>query len=149
MPIPKVCNVGTPVILPATFGGSPRAMHQSYLDAMALVGRFGRPDYFLTMTANPEWDEIKNNLRPGETAANRPDLVARVFHSKLQLFLRCITKDNFLGKAVAFSWVVEFQKRGLPHARILLIVAEADKPRSPAQVDAYVSAEIPDPVTQP
>ena len=116
---------------------------------MALVARFGKPDYFITMTANPNWKEITRNLRPGESAANRPDLVARVFHAKLQLLLRCISKDNYLGKAVAFTWVVEFQKRGLPHAHILLIVAEADKPRTPADLDRFVSAEIPDPVTQP
>ena len=42
VPIPKNTtrdkrSVGAPVILPASFGGSPRALHQSYLDAMALV----------------------------------------------------------------------------------------------------------------
>ena len=44
IPCPKTrsgpAKVGTPVILPATFGGSPRALHQSYLDAMALVARW-------------------------------------------------------------------------------------------------------------
>ena len=153
VPCPKarrdIVQVGTPVILPATFGGSPRALHQSYLDALALVARFGRPDYFLTMTANPNWKEIQANLRPGETAANRPDLVARVFHAKLKKLLRCITKESFFGKAVAHTWVVEFQKRGLPHAHILLIVAEADKPKTAEDVDRFVSAEIPDPTTQP
>ena len=124
-------------------------MHQSYLDAMALVSRFGKPDYFVTMTANPNWPEVVKNLRPGETAANRPDLIARVFNAKLRSLLHDLTKQNVLGRAVAYTWVVEFQKRGLPHAHILLIVAEEDKPRTPSHVDSVVSAEIPDPILQP
>ena len=63
---------GKPIILPASFGGSPRSLHQSYLDSMAIVARFGKPDFFITMTANPNWAEITANLRPGETAADRP-----------------------------------------------------------------------------
>ncbi|KAL6742312.1 hypothetical protein Aduo_015474 [Ancylostoma duodenale] len=44
---------GQRVILPSSFQGSPRAMHQSYQDAMAIVARYGKPDYFLTFTCNP------------------------------------------------------------------------------------------------
>ena len=45
---------------------------------MALVAKFGRPDFFITVTANPNWMEVKKTLRAGEIAADRPDLVARV-----------------------------------------------------------------------
>ena len=148
IPCPKV-QVGVPIILPATFGGSPRALHQSYLDAMAIVARFGKPDYFITMTANPNWAEIQKNLRPGESAANRPDLVARVFQSKLKMLLSDLTKGTYLGRAVAHTWVVEFQKRGLPHAHILLIVADEFKPTTASDADRVVSAEIPNPDLQP
>eukprot|EP00662_Eupelagonemidae_sp_cell21_P028983 gene28983-37926_t len=51
-------------------------MMQNYYDAMAMVARLGKPDFFITFTANPDWPEIRDNLRPGETAADRPDLVA-------------------------------------------------------------------------
>ena len=101
------------------------------------------------MTANPNWKEITANLRPGETAADRPDLTARVFNAKLRHLLKLLTKDNFLGRAVGWTFVVEFQKRGLPHAHILLIVRTCDKPVTPEQIDALVSAEIPDPLEQP
>ena len=30
--------------------GSPRNMHQNYYDAMAIVARFGKPDYFITIS---------------------------------------------------------------------------------------------------
>ncbi|XP_066925068.1 uncharacterized protein [Clytia hemisphaerica] len=38
--------------------GSPRAMHQLYLDAMAVVSKHGKPDAFLTFTCNPRWREL-------------------------------------------------------------------------------------------
>ena len=137
--------VGTPVILPCTFGGSPRSLHQNYLDSMALIARFGKPDLFITATANPGWLEIQQNLRPGETAANRPELVARVFRAKLRRLLELLTKEHAFGRCVAYTYVIEFQKRGLPHAHILLILVEADKPTTPSQIDRLISAEIPDP----
>eukprot|EP00973_Karenia_brevis_P067263 9353054-Karenia_brevis.AAC.1 len=111
---------------------------------MAIVAKYGRPDFFLTITANPNWPEVSKNLRPGETAADRPDLVARAFRMKLRELLRDLTVKGVLGKAVAYTHVVEFQKRGLPHAHILLILREIDKPRTPADVDRLVSAEVPD-----
>jgi hypothetical protein len=46
-------------------------------------------------------------------------------------------------------WTIEFQKRGLPHAHILLTLAPEDKLRSPADYDTLISAEVPDPVAEP
>ncbi|XP_066934759.1 uncharacterized protein [Clytia hemisphaerica] len=46
-------NAGHVIVLPSTFSGSPRAMHQLYLDAMAVVSKHGKPDAFLTFTCNP------------------------------------------------------------------------------------------------
>lgn len=45
--------------------------------------------------------------------------------------------------------VIEFQKRGLPHAHMLVWLHPNDKPKSPAQIDKLVSAEIPDKDTDP
>nr|CDJ83292.1 uncharacterized protein LOC100903664 [Haemonchus contortus] len=46
------------IILPSSFPGSPRAMVQSYQDAMAIVAKYGKPDLFITFTCNPAWREI-------------------------------------------------------------------------------------------
>lgn len=46
-------------------------------------------------------------------------------------------------------YVVEFQKRGLPHAHILIWLDSASKLKWKVNVDNYVSAEIPDPLTDP
>ncbi len=118
-------------------------MHQCYLDAMALVARFGKPDFFLTMTANPTWQEIQSNLRPGEAAHNRPDLVSRVFRQKLRELMKDLLDDAVLGTVVAYTYVVEFQKHGLPHVHVLLVMDAKDKPRTAHDIDRLVSAELP------
>ncbi len=144
---------GKRVILPSSFTGSPRDMHQRYQDSMARVRHFHKPDLFITMTCNPKWQEILDALPPGQTAADRPDIVARVFHMKLEALLvdlgiKGARRVGVFGRVVSFAWVVEFQKRGLPHAHILLILHPGDKPM-PDDYDQYCCAEIPDPVTQP
>ncbi|XP_075108897.1 uncharacterized protein LOC142180730 [Nicotiana tabacum] len=68
-------KVGQRVILSASFIGGPREMHRRYMDAMALVQRFGKPDLFIIMTCNPDWAEIQENLCEGQFAQDRPDLI--------------------------------------------------------------------------
>jgi hypothetical protein len=65
-------------------------------DAHALAGRKGKPTYFITMTSNPEWDEIKSNLLPGQCAMDRPALVASVFKLKRSKFLQDIRSGSWL-----------------------------------------------------
>jgi hypothetical protein len=50
---------------------------------------------------------------------------------------------------IAHMHVVEFQKRRLPHAHILLILDQGFKPRTPEIVDAIIQAEIPKRETHP
>jgi hypothetical protein len=56
------------------FPGGDRDMMQRYLNAMAIVQRFGKPDYFITMTCNPHWQEITKKSRawPATTRQTRP-----------------------------------------------------------------------------
>lgn len=79
-------NVGQRVILPATFTGGPRYMHERTQDALCYVWRHGRPDLFITLTTNPKWPEILHELLPGQEAHDRPDLTARVFRLKLKRY---------------------------------------------------------------
>ena len=136
---------GTAVILPSSFQGSPRAMQQHYQDAMAIVRMYGKPDLFLTFTCNPRWKEIADNLLPGQTAADRPDLVARVFKMYLNELMKDIRQRHVLGVPVAYIYVIEYQKRGLPHAHLLIILADGSKLREPSDIDSLICAEIPDP----
>lgn len=96
-------------------------MQKRYLDAMALVQKFGKPDIFLTMTCNPAWPEIKNELRPHEEAQNRPDLLVIVFKSKLEQMRKEVIKEELFGPVAAYTYAVEFQKRGLPRAFLIIL----------------------------
>jgi hypothetical protein len=43
----RTAKVGRRVVLPRNFDGSERAVKAHFLDAMTLVQRFGKPDYFV------------------------------------------------------------------------------------------------------
>eukprot|EP00795_Rhopilema_esculentum_P011162 gene11162-20059_t len=120
-------------------------MYQNYQDAMTIVTKYGKPDIFLTMTANPNWPEVRENLLPHQTGNDRPDVISRVFHLKLKELLCDLLRRNVLGNVVAYVYTIEFQKRGLPHVHMVLFLSDADKPHAAEDVDRLVSAEIPDP----
>jgi hypothetical protein len=119
-------------------------MVQEFQDSHALTRGFSPPDFLVTFTCNPNWKEILDQLGPGETSNDRPDIVTKVFRVKLADFLDDLTKRAVLGKVVSWCYVVEFQKRGLPHAHILLILADEDKIYSAQDADTACCAEIPD-----
>ena len=75
-------RVGRRIILPTSFIGGPRDMQHWYLDAMALEQRFRKPDIFLTVTCNPRWPEILQELNPSKKAHNIPDLVVKSVQSQ-------------------------------------------------------------------
>jgi hypothetical protein len=142
-------QLGQRIILPSSYLGGPRDMHQRYLDGMAIARHFKKIDIFMTMTANPNWPEIKRELLPGQTVADRPDLVSRVFQLKKKALLHAILKDGIFGPCVAYVYAIEFQKRGLPHMHILLFLKNDYKMISPDIVDSIISAHWPDPVMHP
>jgi len=135
--------VGRCTVLSTTFIGGPRDMRRRYMDAMALVRKYGKPDIFLTITCNPNWDEIRNELYPGQSAQDRPDPVSCVFRAKLEAMKIKLLKNDILGKVRAYVYVVEFQKRGLPHAHFLLIMKRKWKLTCPEQYDRLICAELP------
>ncbi|KAH9154401.1 hypothetical protein AeRB84_003508 [Aphanomyces euteiches] len=136
-------QVGTRVILPSSFIGSPRQMQQDAQDGMAYVRKFGRPCLFLTFTCNPKWPEITEHI-DGLNAFERNDVIARVYELKLKNFMK-VTSVLF-GPTQACLVSVEWQKRGLPHAHILLWLKEKIRPD---QIDHIISAEISDPELEP
>ena len=77
----------------------------------------------------------------GQTASDRPDLLDRMFHKQLDIFLKDLTTNGVLGKAIAWVAVPERQMRCLWHAHISLltqgIVTESE-------IDDWVLAQIPD-----
>nr|GMD83633.1 uncharacterized protein LOC109176597 [Ipomoea batatas] len=142
-------DVGSRVILPVSFIGGPRDMRRRYMDAMSLVQRFGKPDLFITVTCNPNWPEIKELLKYVDEPQNRPDLLARVFHARLEELKNDIFKRHIFGEVAAYAYVIEFQKMGLPHAHFLIILKSKFKITTSAHCDRFISAEIPNKETEP
>ena len=130
-------------ILSSSFTGSPRWYNSKFQDSMAIVREYHKPDLFITMTCNPQWKEITDELVEGQTPQDRPDLVARVFKRKTDQLMKDLTKGAIFGRVVAYMYVIEFQKRGLPHCHILLILAQEDRILTPDVVNGMVVAELP------
>src|SRR5258708_23870214 len=127
----------------------PRDLRQRYQDAMAFARFFRNVDLLITMTTNPAWNEIQQQLFSGQTSYDRPDLVARVFKLKVGQLLQDIVKKDVFGRVSAYLYVVEFQKRELPHIHLLLILHPEDRIRSPSHIDSCIAAQWPDPERRP
>jgi hypothetical protein len=108
---------GKPIVLPSTFSGSSRHMAQEYADAMAIVRKKGHNglDYFITMTANPNWAEVQASLPRDEhghklqEAIDRPDIVSRVFKLKLDSLLKDLFEEQIFGEVGGYAWTIEYQ----------------------------------------
>jgi hypothetical protein len=140
-------ETGKWIILPSTFYGGVRYENALYQDSLAMVREYGPPDLFITFTANPHWREIERAAK-GMSGFECPVIMARAFELRLKKLMYDLTKKHILGKCKAGMYAVEYQKRGLPHAHILLILDEKCKPRTPEDYDHLVRAEIPDPAVE-
>ncbi|GBP75982.1 hypothetical protein EVAR_32233_1 [Eumeta japonica] len=134
-------NVGRTTILPATYVRSPRHMHEYAQDAMSYICHYGTPDLLITFTCNPQWTEIRQELFIGQSPIDRHDITARVFKRKLKSLMDFIVKQHVFGETRCWMYSVEWQKRGLPHAHILIWLVETIKSN---EIDDVISAEIPD-----
>ena len=139
-------DIGRMFILPSSFTGGPSYMHERIQDLMAYVRKYGSPDLFITFTCNPAWDEIKTNLVGNHKTNHRNDLTARVFHQKQRKLMDLITKEKLFGPVRCYTYTIEWQKRGLPHAHILVWLKEKVHAN---QIDSLISAELPNPEEDP
>lgn len=121
-------------------------MHEYAQDSLAYVRLHGRPDLFITVTCNPKWPEICQLFMPNQSSPDRHDLVARVFRQKLTKLMDLIVKHDIFGPTRCFMYTIEWQKRGLPHAHILIWLRNRIRPD---QLDDIISAELPDPEEDP
>ncbi|XP_062085732.1 uncharacterized protein LOC133791836 [Humulus lupulus] len=139
-------KVGKSIIFPSSHTGGPRYRVQNYQDAMAICKWAGYPDLFLTFTCNPKWQEINDmiHLIGQKDDNNRVDIICRVFETKLFQLMHDLKKEQLFGKIISCIYTIEFQKRGLPHAHILLFLHSTLKNPSADHIDNIISAEIPD-----
>ncbi|XP_071688512.1 uncharacterized protein [Rutidosis leptorrhynchoides] len=147
----KASSIGKRIVLPSSHTRSPRYMIQNYQDAMALCREYDNPDLFITFTSNPRWPEVEGMLCyiEGQKAPDRPDIVARLFKQKLDELMRDIMNVHIFGKCQSGIYIIEFQKRGLPHVHMLIWLMPEYKCKSPSDIDEIISAEIPSQIEDP
>ena len=101
-------------------------MYHLYLDSMAIVRALGKPDLFITFTCNSKLSEIQSFLTMSLSQTDLTVAVCRVFHMKLASLMEDLLGSNdqrgIFGRVIGKIHVIEYQKRGLPHAHILLIL---------------------------
>ncbi|XP_031116779.1 uncharacterized protein LOC116020446 [Ipomoea triloba] len=125
-----------------------RRLYQQFLvDAYTMVesGRHkGYPNLFITFTCNPKWSEIQRFMEKCNlNAEDRPDIVSRVFKMKLDALVKEIRNGKLFGIVTAVVYTIEFQKRGLPHAHILIFLERLTEGFSANHMDEFIYAEIP------
>ncbi|CAH9102661.1 unnamed protein product [Cuscuta europaea] len=135
---------GKRIILPGSFTSGTRYMFNNCQDAMAICKRYEYPDLFITITCNLNLPEIHDvDSASGLVAFDRPDIVCRVFKLKLHHLMADLRKHKVFGKVNAGMYTIEFQKRGLPHAHILLWLDGENRLNNPIDIDKVISAELP------
>lgn len=130
------------IYLPASFLGSRRWVSNQIADSLAIAAAHGPPTFFITFTCNSDWPEIQSQLRPGQNFTDVPVVVCRVFKQKLSRLMATLRKMfSNAGRPVYSITCIEFQKRGLPHAHILLKYAR--ECLRPQDIDQVISARLP------
>ncbi|XP_054091759.1 uncharacterized protein LOC128923523 [Zeugodacus cucurbitae] len=137
----NVNDIGRLTILPSSYVGSPRHMHEYTQDAMTYVRNYGRLDLFITITCNPKWVDVSDCLLDGQVPKDRHDITAHVFQQKLKKLMDLIVNLRVFGEVRCFMYTIEWQKRDLPHAHILIWCVNKITPN---MIDTVISAEIPD-----
>ena len=132
--------------LPSSFVNSPRESAKLIDEGMAVVAARGPPTFFITITCNPDWPEIRDALAPGTGPCDDPYVTNRVFKARLRKVITFI--KNKFGPLDYIMYVIEFQKRGLPHAHMTLrcstppvdidSVICAMRPRTPGELQRLV-----------
>ncbi|GJT03613.1 ATP-dependent DNA helicase PIF1-like protein [Tanacetum coccineum] len=147
----NTAGLGKRIFLPHTFTGGPRYMMQNYQDAMALCRAYGNPDLFFIFMSNPKWPKINEMLAhvPGQRAHEWPEVGIMVFKLKLTELLDDLTKNKIFKESQEVVCVIEVQKRGLPHAHILLWLKDHCKCRTSGEIDDIISTELPSPMDDP
>ena len=89
-------------------------MQQLYQDSMALVRHSDNPSLFITFKATPQWVEIEDNLLPGPTAIDCPNLEARVFNLMLGNLMDLIKHEQVFSAWRGWVCTIEYEKQRPP-----------------------------------
>ncbi|XP_076934857.1 uncharacterized protein LOC143601293 [Bidens hawaiensis] len=80
---------------------------------------------------------------------DRPDILCRLFKVKLDAMTNLVKDKSLFGRVQAVVYMIEFQKRGLPHAHICIFLHPGSKIHNPKDVHKFISAKIPNKDSDP
>ncbi|XP_019157990.1 PREDICTED: uncharacterized protein LOC109154712 [Ipomoea nil] len=116
--------------------------HQKSLRCEALKGL---TDAFTRGEVHASTQEIQRYISNRNlNAEDRPDILCRIFKMKLDCLIKEVKAGELFGHVKAVIYTIEFQKRGLPHAHILIFLKNKGDMMSTTFMDRVIKAEVPD-----
>ncbi|XP_074328238.1 uncharacterized protein LOC141666143 [Apium graveolens] len=146
---PKLMALQYPLLLPRGEDGfHPKIKFQKTADSSCKARSFLSLKNYYSYTFQIREADGKKMMEyvPGCIAPNCPDIISGVFRLKLNQLMVDIRDKKHFGVCVGVMYVIEFQKRGLPHVYMLIWLDAESKKNLKKNVDKFVSAEIPDPL---
>ncbi|CAG9836262.1 unnamed protein product [Diabrotica balteata] len=112
-------------------------------EVLDCILNFGASVNFYMFHGGTNWGFLNGaNLKNKSVTAT--DNETHVFRQKLKSLISYITKLHVFGPTRCWLYSVEWQKRGLPHAHILVWLIDKIHPE---EINSIICAEIPDPST--
>lgn len=114
-------------IMPASIQGSKQYCNKKFLDLIAMIGQFGAPNFFITLTANDNWEGLREVL--GGRATIFSPVETTVFFIRRFHLLHDVLfgKSSIFGEVSNYFYRVEFQRRGSPHIHAFIWVSTPAK----------------------
>ncbi|KAJ8883799.1 hypothetical protein PR048_015654 [Dryococelus australis] len=91
-----------------------------------MLPRFSSDQMLLWQTRSIHHSHLQSQVAGDCDAYHRPDVVCRIFKVKFDSLIDNIQKKQIFGKVSAYFYTIEFQKRELPNAYILIILDKGD-----------------------
>jgi hypothetical protein len=136
----EVKEYGVRQFIPASLPNSAEYLGEVVTKCFALSTQFGVPTFFLPFTMNLYLLEFMA-LKRGEGTFSDSAMATIGFPLKLNALVQKIKAEKSLGSVLAFVWRIEYQRRGLPHAR-LLFWSDCDT-TDVAAIDKIVNVRFP------
>ena len=90
-------------------------------NTLTLIRKYKKSNFFIIFTCNPHWLEFTRDILDDVSIENRSKFCARIFQLKLKKLFRDLTKRCVLRQIVTHIYIIEFQKKNLSYAHILLV----------------------------
>lgn len=113
-------------------------------DILAIFNKIGHPEFFYSIKCSLTWSEIREVLLLRHIPQDRLYVTVRVFMMKLPVIMSYIIDKELFGTAT-YLRVIEFQKRGFPHAHCIFFLnrASIQRLKRPQVLHELVCAEVP------